>query len=49
MAIPVLIAFALPAAAAVIYVTFRPLWRNTVGPSAARMHARGWSKRGCRA
>jgi len=33
MAIPVLIAFALPATAAVIYVTFRPLWRNTVGPS----------------
>lgn len=33
MAIPLLIAFALPATAAVIYVTFRPLWRNATGPS----------------
>jgi len=33
MVIPLLIAFALPATAAVIYVTFRPLWRNATGPS----------------
>jgi putative oxidoreductase len=33
MVIPLLIAFALPATAAVIYVTFRPLWRHTTGPS----------------
>ena len=33
MAIPLLIAFALPATAAVIYITFRPLWRNATGPS----------------
>jgi uncharacterized membrane protein len=33
MAIPLLIAFALPATAAVIYVTFCPLWRNATGPS----------------
>jgi putative oxidoreductase len=33
MVIPLLIAFALPATAAVIYVTFRPLWRNPTGPS----------------
>jgi putative oxidoreductase len=33
MVIPVLIAFALPATAAVIYMTFRPLWRNATGPS----------------
>jgi putative oxidoreductase len=33
MVIPLLIAFALPATAAVIYATFRPLWRNAAGPS----------------
>src|SRR5262245_30202376 len=33
MVIPLLLAFALPATAAVIYVTFRPLWRNATGPS----------------
>jgi len=33
MVIPLLIAFALPATAAVIYVTFRPLWRSADGPS----------------
>jgi uncharacterized membrane protein len=33
MVIPLLIAFALPATAAVIYATFRPLWRDTIGPS----------------
>src|SRR5262245_20117542 len=33
MVAPLLIAFALPATAAVIYVTFRPLWRNAAGPS----------------
>jgi putative oxidoreductase len=33
MVIPLLIATALPATAAVIYVTFRPLWRNATGPS----------------
>src|SRR4029453_4708467 len=33
MVIPLLIAFALPATAAVIYVTFRPLWRSATGPS----------------
>jgi uncharacterized membrane protein YphA (DoxX/SURF4 family) len=33
MVIPLLIAFALPATAAVIYVTFRPLWRDATGPS----------------
>ena len=33
MVIPLLIAFALPATAAVIYATFRPLWRNATGPS----------------
>src|SRR5262245_13849451 len=33
MVIPLLIAFALPATAAVIYVTFRPLWRSAEGPS----------------
>jgi len=33
MVIPLLIAFALPATATVIYVTFRPLWRNATGPS----------------
>ncbi len=33
MVIPLLIAFALPATAAVIYMTFRPLWRNADGPS----------------
>jgi len=33
MVIPLLIAFALPATAAVIYMTFRPLWRNATGPS----------------
>jgi putative oxidoreductase len=33
MVIPLLIAFALPATAAVIYATFRPLWRNTTGPT----------------
>jgi len=33
MVIPLLIAFALPATAGVIYVTFRPLWRNASGPS----------------
>src|SRR5215475_1155384 len=33
MIIPLLIAFALPATATVIYVTFRPLWRNATGPS----------------
>jgi uncharacterized membrane protein/uncharacterized membrane protein YphA (DoxX/SURF4 family) len=33
MIVPLLIAFALPATAAVIYATFRPLWRNATGPS----------------
>jgi putative oxidoreductase len=33
MVVPLLIAFALPATAAVIYATFRPLWRNATGPS----------------
>ena len=33
MVVPLLIAFALPATAAVIYATFRPLWRNAAGPS----------------
>src|SRR5678816_1376215 len=33
MAIPLLVAFALPATAVVIYVTFRPLWSNATGPS----------------
>jgi uncharacterized membrane protein len=33
MVIPLLIAFALPATAAVIYMTLRPLWRNATGPS----------------
>ena len=33
MVIALLIAFALPATAAVIYATFRPLWRNANGPS----------------
>ena len=33
MVVALLIAFALPATAAVIYVTFRPLWRNATGPS----------------
>ena len=33
MVVPLLIAFALPATAAVIYTTFRPLWRNVTGPS----------------
>lgn len=33
MIIPLLIAFALPTTAAVIYLTFRPLWRNASGPS----------------
>jgi len=33
MVIPLLLAFALPAMAAVIYMTFRPLWRNADGPS----------------
>jgi uncharacterized membrane protein YphA (DoxX/SURF4 family) len=33
MVIPLLSAFALPATAAVIYATFRPLWRDTIGPS----------------
>src|SRR4030095_9656076 len=33
MVIPLLIAVALPAMAAVIYVTFRPLWRTATGPS----------------
>jgi putative oxidoreductase len=33
MVIPLLIAFALPATAVVIYVTLRPLWRNAAGPS----------------
>ena len=30
--IPLLIAFALPATAATIYLTFRPLWRHATGP-----------------
>lgn len=33
MLVSLLIAFALPATAAVIYATFRPLWQNTTGPS----------------
>lgn len=33
MVIPLLIAFALPATAAVIYATFRPLWHNATAPS----------------
>ena len=33
MVIPLLIALALPATAAVIYATFRPLWRHASGPS----------------
>ena len=33
MVIALLIAFALPATAAVIYATFRPLWRNATAPS----------------
>src|SRR5262245_24070680 len=33
MVVPLLIAFALPATAVVIYMTFRPLWRNAAGPS----------------
>ena len=33
MVIPLLIAFALPATAVVIYMTFRPLWRSATGPS----------------
>ena len=33
MIVPLLIAFALPATAAVIYATLRPLWRNAAGPS----------------
>jgi putative oxidoreductase len=33
MVIPLLIAFALPATAAVIYATFRPLWRHATAPS----------------
>jgi len=32
MVVPLLIAFALPATAAVIYATFRPLWHNATGP-----------------
>ena len=33
MVVALLIAFALPATAATIFVTFRPLWRNVAGPS----------------
>jgi len=33
MVVPLLIGFALPATAAVIYATFRPLWRSATGPS----------------
>src|SRR5262245_21373146 len=33
MVTPLLIAFALPATAAVIYATFRPLWRNATAPA----------------
>jgi uncharacterized membrane protein len=33
MVVPLLIACALPATAAVIYVTFRPLWHHAAGPS----------------
>ena len=33
MVIALLIAFALPATATVIYATFRPLWRNASGPA----------------
>jgi uncharacterized membrane protein YphA (DoxX/SURF4 family) len=33
MVVALLVAFALPATAAVIYATFRPLWHNATGPS----------------